>query len=67
MTGSHFAIGYFNYQSLLKYQFASYRLFRDVERYEVTQSEVTAVYPAKLDAVHKKVLKLLGVPLSNYQ
>jgi transposase len=43
------------------------RLFRDVERYEVTQSETTAVYPAKLDAIHKKVLKLLGVPLSSYQ
>jgi transposase len=43
------------------------RLFRDVERYEITQSEEVAIYPAKLGMVHKEVLKLLGIPLSSYQ
>jgi len=43
------------------------RLFKDIERYEITQSEEVAIYPAKLDMVHKEVLKLLGVPLSSYQ
>lgn len=42
------------------------RLFRDVERYEVTQSEIMSVYPAKLDKTHKDVLKLLEIPLSSY-
>lgn len=43
------------------------RLFRNVERYEVTQSGTMAIYPAKLDKIHKEVLKLLEVPLSGYQ
>jgi transposase len=43
------------------------RLFKDIERYEMTQSEEVAIYPAKLNMVHKEVLKLLGVPLSSYQ
>lgn len=42
------------------------RLFRDVERYEVNQSDILAIYPAKLDKTHKEVLKLLDVPLSDY-
>ena len=43
------------------------RLFKNIERYEVTQSKITAIYPAKLDPIQKEVLKLLEVPLSNYQ
>jgi transposase len=43
------------------------RLFKNVERYEVTQSETMAVYPANLNGTQKEVLKLLGVPLSSYQ
>jgi len=43
------------------------RLFKDVERYEVTQSEETAIYPAKLEGIQKEILKLLDVPLSRYQ
>ncbi len=43
------------------------RLFKDVEKYEVTQSEETAIYPAKVDGIQKEVLKLLDVPLSMYQ
>ena len=43
------------------------RLFRDVERYEITQSGEVAIYPAKLEVAQKEVLKLLGIPLSSYQ
>lgn len=43
------------------------RLFKHVERYEVTKGEEVIVFPAKLTGTQKQVLELLEVPLSLYQ
>jgi transposase len=43
------------------------RLFRNVERYEVTAGEDTIIFPAELTKTQKEVLKLLEVPLAAYQ
>jgi transposase len=43
------------------------RLFRDVERYEVEERGKVTVFPARLDEMQKRVLKLLEVPTSLYQ
>jgi transposase len=43
------------------------RLFRYVERYEVTVGDDTMVFPAELTKTQKKVLSLLEVPLAAYQ
>jgi len=42
------------------------RLFRNVERYEVTASDETIVFPAELTKTQKQVLELLEVPLAAY-
>ena len=43
------------------------RLFRNVERYEVTVGDDINIFPAQLTALQKQVLKLLEVPLAAYQ
>ena len=43
------------------------RLFRNVERYEVTVGDDTMVFPAELTDIQKEVLKLLDVPVALYQ
>jgi transposase len=43
------------------------RLFRNVERYEVTTGDDTIVFPAELTKHQKEVLTLLEVPLAVYQ
>ena len=43
------------------------RLFRYVERYEVTVGDDTSVFPAELTKTQKEVLALLGVPIAAYQ
>ena len=43
------------------------RLFQNVERYEVEQSNMTSIFPAELDDSQNKVLELLEVPISLYQ
>jgi transposase len=43
------------------------RLFKGVERYEVTQSETVSIYPAQLNKIQKEVLTLLDIPISSYQ
>ena len=43
------------------------RLFRYVERYEVTVGDDTVVFPAELTKTQKKVLALLEVPIAAYQ
>ena len=43
------------------------RLFRDVERYEVTIPEETLVFPAQLNPRQKHVLRLLEIPERCYQ
>jgi len=43
------------------------RLFRNVERYEVTAGDNTMIFPAELTDIQKQVLKLLEVPLVAYQ
>ena len=43
------------------------RLFRYVERYEVTAGDDTMVFPAELTKAQKEVLTLLGVPIAGYQ
>ena len=43
------------------------RLFRNVERYEVTTRDETIVFPAELTASQKQVLELLEVPVAAYQ
>ena len=43
------------------------RLFRGVERYEVYEGDDIKVFPATLNEIQVKVLKLLNVPLSAYQ
>lgn len=42
------------------------RLFRNVERYEVTNGDDTIVFPAKLTREQKQVLRLLEIPESCY-
>ena len=43
------------------------RLFRNVERYEVTVGEDQLIFPAELTKTQKQVLDLLEVPLAAYQ
>ena len=43
------------------------RLFRNVERYEVTTGDDTIVFPAELTKPQKEVLTLLEVPIPVYQ
>jgi transposase len=43
------------------------RLFRNVERYEVTAGDKTLIFPAELTFIHKALLNLLEVPVSAYQ
>jgi transposase len=43
------------------------RLFRNVERYEVTTGDDTIVFPAELTDTQKEVLTLLEVPIAAYQ
>jgi len=43
------------------------RLFRNVERYEVTVGDDTNIFPAELTKTQKEVLALLGVPIAAYQ
>jgi len=43
------------------------RLFRNVERYEVTAGEKTLIFPAELTNIQKDVLNLLEVPVAAYQ
>jgi transposase len=43
------------------------RLFRNVERYEVTVADDTMIFPAELAKTQKDVLALLEVPIAAYQ
>jgi transposase len=43
------------------------RLFRNVERYEVTTRDDTIIFPAELTRAQKTVLRLLEVPTAEYQ
>ena len=43
------------------------RLFRNVERYEVSAGEKTLIFPAELTSIQKEVLNLLEVPVAAYQ
>ena len=43
------------------------RLFRNVERYEVTTRDETIIFPAELTRAQKNVLRLLEVPTAEYQ
>ena len=43
------------------------RLFRYVERYEVTVGDDTMVFPAELTKPQKEVLRLLEEPIAAYQ
>ncbi|MFT5527890.1 MAG: hypothetical protein ACI9HK_005876, partial [Pirellulaceae bacterium] len=43
------------------------RLFRNVERYEVTTRNETITFPAELTDEQKQVLRLLEIPERNYQ
>jgi len=43
------------------------RLFRNVERYEVTAGDDRIIFPAELTKTQKQVLELLDVPLAAYQ
>jgi transposase len=43
------------------------RLFRNVERYEVTVGDDINIFPAQLTDLQKQVLELLEVPLAVYQ
>ena len=43
------------------------RLFRNVERYEVTAADETIIFPAELTDTQKEVLRLLEVPVAAYQ
>lgn len=42
------------------------RLFKNVERYEVTVGEDIMIFPADLTATQKEVLKLLDIPVAAY-
>ena len=43
------------------------RLFRNVERYEVSAGEKTLIFPAELTSIQKEVLNVLEVPVAAYQ
>lgn len=43
------------------------RLFRGIEKYEVTEKNNVTYFPAILNSTQKKVLELLGIPISLYQ
>jgi transposase len=43
------------------------RLFKNVERYEVTSADDILIFPAELSKIQKQVLKLLNIPLATYQ
>ena len=43
------------------------RLFRNVERYEVTVGDDINIFPAQLTDLQKQVLELLEVPIAAYQ
>jgi transposase len=43
------------------------RLFKNVERYEVSADEKTLIFPAELTSIQKEVLNLLEVPVAAYQ
>ncbi|HEX04229.1 MAG TPA: hypothetical protein ENH10_03610 [Bacteroidetes bacterium] len=43
------------------------RLFRNVERYEVTAGDDQIIFPAELTKTQKQVLQLLEVPVAAYQ
>ena len=43
------------------------RLFRNVERYEVTAGDKTMIFPAELTKIQKEVLALLEVTVAAYQ
>ncbi len=43
------------------------RLFRNVERYEVSVGDDTIVFPAELTKTQKEVLTLLEIPIAAYQ
>jgi transposase len=43
------------------------RLFKNLERYEVTSGEDILIFPAELSKIHKEVLNLLSIPLAAYQ
>ena len=43
------------------------RLFRNVERYEVTSEDEVLIFPAELSKIQKEVLNLLSIPLAAYQ
>ena len=43
------------------------RVFRGVERYEVSHAENAALFPASLTPLQKQLLEMLEVPLSLYQ
>ena len=43
------------------------RVFRGIERYEVSEGEKVILFPAKLNPLQKQVLEFLEVPISLYQ
>ena len=43
------------------------RLFKNVERYEVTSGEEILIFPAQLSKTQKEVLSLLNIPTAAYQ
>ena len=43
------------------------RLFKHVERYEVTNGDDILIFPAEITSTQKKLLNLLGVPIAAYQ
>jgi transposase len=43
------------------------RLFRDVEKYEVTNGDEISCFPAELNSLQKQVLELLDMPASAYK
>lgn len=47
--------------------FDIFRLFKEVERYEVEENGKVTIFPAELSKLQKQVLKLLEVPQSLYQ
>lgn len=47
--------------------FDIFRIFKEVERYEVEEKGKVAVFPSQLSKLQKQVLKLLEVPQSLYQ
>ncbi len=43
------------------------RLFKNVERYEVTSGDEILIFPAELSKIQKEVLNLLNIPIAAYQ